>query len=268
MSGAAALMAAAPRTADAYPGVADTDILNYVLNLEYLEAEFFNFAAFGHGLPAANVVGQFDTQGSVTGGKKAKLSSAIDDYAKKFAQDEFGHVRYLRMLIGSGNVVAVPEINIGEAFTTFAVAAGLIVQGQTFDPYHDDVSFLLGASIFEDLIASAYAFAATAVSRPAYRQALVNIGIAEGYHAGALRSYLANLGAGVAFNALANLIDALSESQDDQGVLIPGNSHNFITDSGYGAAFALPPSAVLPVLYGTPTGTGLFFPNGLNGLIR
>ncbi len=270
VAGTAALVAAS-RSAHATSPYADTDVLNFLLNLEYLEAEYFSFAVYGHGLPAQDVVGA-GTQGVVTGGAKANLGSVVADYARKLAQDDLGHIRYLRALIGTASVVAEPRIDIGVAFTNLAIAAGLIVSGQTFDPYKDDISFLLGASVFTDVIASAYAWASAMVSRPIYRQAVTAIGIVEGYHAGAVRTNLANLGAGVAFGLVANLISVLSAGSPggavDPGLLVPGNSHNFVPDNAYGLVNTRSPSGVLRVFYGAPSGTGLFYPNGLNGLIH
>ena len=50
-----------------------TDVLNFALNLECLEAEFYSFAAFGRGLSAAQRGGG---DGAV-GGRKAKLSPEV-----------------------------------------------------------------------------------------------------------------------------------------------------------------------------------------------
>ena len=60
----------------------DSDILNFALNLEYLEAEFYLRAAFGAGLKP-DQVGGTGNLGNVTGGKKVKFkSAAIREYAR------------------------------------------------------------------------------------------------------------------------------------------------------------------------------------------
>ena len=53
--------------------ITDTDILNFALNLEYLEAQYYSWSVFGHGIPAKDTGGN----GVVTGAKKATLSAPV-----------------------------------------------------------------------------------------------------------------------------------------------------------------------------------------------
>ncbi|RYF05400.1 MAG: ferritin-like domain-containing protein [Oxalobacteraceae bacterium] len=116
----------------------DIDILNFALNLEYLEAQFYSYAVFGTGL-AANMLTGTGTQGAVTGGKKVPFKDPlVAQYAKEIAQDEIAHVGFLRSALGSA-AVAQPAIDIGGtdpngAFSNAARAAGLVGAGVAFDP--------------------------------------------------------------------------------------------------------------------------------------
>ncbi len=195
--------AAATAAAVATPGQAqaltDADIGNFALNLEYLEAEFYLRAVTGQGLAASDTSGA-GTQGTVTGGSKVPFSSsAIAQYAQILAVDEQAHVRFLRATLGAA-AIAEPSINLSTSFTNLAIAAGLIQAGQTFNPFADDVSFLLGAYIFEDVGVTAYAGAARLLTSPDIIEAASAILATEAYHAGAIRTLLANIGAGQATN--------------------------------------------------------------------
>lgn len=249
----------------------DADIFNFALNLEYLEAEFY-LRAIGQSLQASDTTGT-GTQGTVTGGSAVPFKSpAIQQYAQRIAVDEQAHVRFIRAVLGS-SAVAEPSINLSTSFTGLAIAAGLIVPGQTFNPFADDVSFLLGASIFEDVGVTAYAGAAGLISNPNYVTAAAGILAVEAYHSGAIRTLLADLGAGAAFGAISNLRQTLSAAvspgQTEQPILLNQyQNYNFVANDSNGLAFRRTTSQVLNIVYGGGSASNfLFFPNKLNGNI-
>lgn len=55
----------------------DLDILNFALNLEYLEAEFYLMATWGTTLVGLGVINESDTMGPTTGGKMVPTLAAI-----------------------------------------------------------------------------------------------------------------------------------------------------------------------------------------------
>ena len=151
----------------------DADILNFALNLEYLEAQFYSYAATGAGLPNSLLTGT-GTQGGVIGGRKVKFTDqVVSQYAQEIAQDEIAHVTFLRDQLG-GSKVAQPAIDVGGtdpngAFSKAAQAAGLVPSGTAFDPYANDENFLLGAFIFEDVGVTAYKGASPLIANKSIR---------------------------------------------------------------------------------------------------
>lgn len=75
----------------------DIDFLGFPLNLEFLEAEFFLYGAFGYGLD--KVAPELTGNGpSPVGAKKANLSPLANDIIAQFAFQEVGHLRYVPLL--------------------------------------------------------------------------------------------------------------------------------------------------------------------------
>src|ERR1700759_407257 len=80
--------------------ISDSAILNFALNLEYLEAEFYSHAVFGYGLPSSLTSGK-GRCGSVQGGHAVPFkSSSVRQFATEIAKDEYDHVKFLRGALG------------------------------------------------------------------------------------------------------------------------------------------------------------------------
>ncbi|ROQ39499.1 ferritin-like protein [Frondihabitans sp. PhB188] len=256
---------AAPAHADE---VSDAAILNFALNLEYLEAEFYLRAVTGSGLPSSMTDGTA-TLGGVVGGKKVPFKSgAIKAIATEIAADEKAHVAFLRSALGSAKV-SRPAIDLKTSFSAAATAAGLIKKGQTFDPFANEENFLLGAYLFEDVGVTAYKGAAPLITNATYLGAAAGILAVEAYHAGIIRERILNTGLYEQAQAISNARDSLDgKSNDDQGV-VEKNVRNLVPTDKNGIAYGRTAPRVLNVVYLTPNAAtkGGFYPAGVNGTI-
>jgi len=259
--------------------IGDGDILNFALNLEYLEAQFYVFATTGAGLDQS-MLGGTGTQGTVTGGRQVTFTDPIvQQYANEIAGDERAHVAFLRSALGSA-AVAQPTIDISSdpkgAFSSAAVAAGLITKGQSFDPYASDENFLLGAFIFEDVGVTAYKGASPLIKSSTYLEAAAGILAAEAYHAGLIRTVLYGKGIQAptlitAANKISDARDSLDgASDDDQGITNADGSANLVPTDGNSIVYSRTTGQVLDIVYLTNVAAqkGGFFPNGVNGTIN
>jgi hypothetical protein len=260
----------------------DVDILNFALNLEYLEAQFYSYAVFGTGL-AANMLTGTGTQGAVIGGSQVPFSDPlVAQYAKEIAQDEIAHVGFLRSALGSA-AVAQPALDIGGtdpngAFSVAARAAGLVGAGVAFNPYASDENFLLGAFIFEDVGVTAYKGASPLIQNKTFLEAAAGILAAEAYHAGLVRTVLYSKGMSTpslltAAGAISDARDSLDSSvDDDQGIVSTTDStmSNIVPLDKDGIAFSRTPGDVLNIVYLTRESVtmGGFFPKGANGALN
>jgi hypothetical protein len=113
----------------------DDDILNFALNLEYLEAEYYLRGTTGTGVDAngAEIDGPVSLAEVVI---KSKSQVPFEnhfyhDVATEIAHNELDHVRFFRDALGS-SAAERPAIDLLNSFNMLARAIGL---GDTFDPF-------------------------------------------------------------------------------------------------------------------------------------
>ena len=246
-------IAAAAVTASSTLGMAqsaaptDADILNFALNLEYLEAEFYTVATTGMTIDKMGIgVTGSGTAGTTTGGNQVNfgsnsaMSSAI---ANQLAFDERAHVALLRTTLTAAGAtpVARPAINLN--------ALGLGFSGIT--------DFLQLARIFEDIGVTAYAGAAPLISDKTVLGYAARIAQTEAEHASNIRLQIAQLG--IPTTAL-----------DGVDILPPPAGQNYFSVDNNALTQTRTPGQVLYLAYGNKANatSGGFFPNGFNGTLN
>ncbi|CAL5345603.1 unnamed protein product [Camellia sinensis] len=127
----------------AIPG-SDIDLLEFPLNLEYLEAEFFLWGSLGYGLDsiAPNL-----TMGGPppVGTTKARLDPFTKDVILQFAFQEVGHLRAIKNTVRG---FPRPLLNLSaEAFGNVMNSAFGRALKPAFDPYANELNFLLASYV-------------------------------------------------------------------------------------------------------------------------
>lgn len=253
--------------------VTDTDILNFALNLEYLEAQFYTLATTGKTIDqmGIGITGPGGAAGGTVTVKAGPMvpftTPLLEQFAQELALNEQNHVTFLRSAL-STSAVAMPNIDLMNSFNALAQAAGL---GSTFDPFASETNFLLGAFIFEDVGVTAYHGAAGLISSSAYLDKAAGILAVEAYHAGSIRQRI--FAAGTAAQSAASMIAAARASldgtnNDDIGVGISNGAATIVDADSNAIAFSRTTTQVLKVVYGGGATGGAFYPNGLNGNIK
>jgi Ferritin-like domain len=232
-----------PQAASDVPTSSDIDILNFLLNLKYLQAEFYTKATTGLTLAELGVpISGVGNAGPTTGGQAVQLTFADDprDIAVQIARDEQRHVRVLRTLLGA-NAIAKPEINLD--------ALGLVSSLKLF---------MWRARQLEDLGLSAYDGVASLFESKAALGTATRIALVEGQHTGYMRFFAFIAGFG-------------SPIIDSHDVLPPTSGTNFFSGDNLSLAVVRTSSEVLAFLYHNNTSgtmSGGYFPQGVNGTIN
>ena len=228
----------------------ETDILNFALNLEYLEAEFYTYAVEVSPSPVSGIGvdgkanGENPASGDMTiGGSKVNFDNDeifSRDIAAEIGVDERAHVILLRNALGSP-AVAESNINLN------AVGIG----------FGNQVDFRIVARILEDIGVTAYTGAAGMLKTPAIITTAARILAAEAAHCGSVRTQVTRL--------------KIPSSTVDGADLIPppsGKTTQYLSiNPSNGLAATTTAEQVLYLAFGMAANAkqGGFFPTGLNG---
>lgn len=237
----------ATRAAHAQPSleprqISDSDILNFILNLDYLQAEFYTVASSGRRIADYSVgIGGVGMPGETVGGAAIAFEPRLRDVVAQLAADERAHVKTLRDRLGAV-AVAKPAINL-EAMST---------------GFRSEAEFLVLARMFEDLVMTSYLGVSSLISDPRLRAAAVGLALAEAQHANTFRSLVSERG------LVVTRFDALDVPPP------PSSQGRHFNVDAEGLCNVRTASQALAVLYRTTVpfaSSGGFFPAGLNGLV-
>jgi hypothetical protein len=271
----------------------DLDVLNFALQLEYLEGNYYTYATTGSSIPAALQTGT-GTQGAVITGSGPGAARAVTftdqvvaQFAREIAADELAHITFLRTALG-GVAAAQPPINLSGsasvttpggtavgAFTAAARAAGVIGPNDIFDPFLNDETFLIGSYLLTDVGVTAYRGSARLITNKVFLESAAGILATECYHDGVIRSSLWQRGLSVP--TIYTRIQQISDTRDsldgggdnDQGIGTATQANIVPTDAG-GLVLGRTAPQVLNVVYQNRAAVtaGGFFPAGVNGNLR
>lgn len=234
-------------------GPSAVDVVQFALNLEYLEAEFYSVAVTGQtlqqrGIPitgSGGAPGATTTSfGKVAFGNNIVFTAGV---AEDLMDDETAHVVILRNALQANGVmpIAKPAINLDAL-----ASGGASLQNQQ--------TFLVLARAFEDLGVTAYNGGVTLLAGSPYLMTAARILAAEGQHAGNIRLQVARFGLFVPPMDAADVVPP------------PAGNNFFATNKANGLTAFRTPGQVLHIAYGFKTGatSGGFFPEGVRGTIR
>ena len=234
----------------------EIDVLNFALNLEYLESEFYTYAVYGYGIEGFNIPiagiangGNPSSGGTTTGGAQVPFANSLvftQAIATEIGVDERAHVLLLQSFLGKGGYIARPNINL----------AALSSMGAGFASQND---FLTLSRIFEDIGVSAYAGAAYLLTTPLVIQTAARILATEAEHVSTVRTQIARL-------------DVPSPTLDGADLVPPptGPQTQYLSiNKANGLPALRTPGQVLYLAYGNKANAsqGGFFPDGVNGAI-
>jgi hypothetical protein len=228
------------------------DVVQFALNLEYLEAEFYSVATTGQtlaqrGVPITGIGNSGPTTtsfGQVSFGNNLVLTAAS---ARDISDDEIQHVMVLRNALTANGItpIAKPAINLD----ALASAGASLANQQTF---------LVLARAFEDIGVSAYNGGATLLAGSPYLMTAARILSVEGEHVGNIRLEIARLGIPTTALDGADVIPP------------PSGSNMFSTNKANGLSAYRTPGQVLYLAYGFMANvtSGGFYPSGVNGILN
>ncbi|KZV17269.1 hypothetical protein F511_19290 [Dorcoceras hygrometricum] len=267
-------------TASHYLPKSDVDLLEFPLNLEYLEAEFFSWGAFGRGLDALEP--NLTSGGPPPIGVQiAKLSPLIRDIIGQFAYQEFGHL---------STVPGFPRPLLDLSAKNFATVINNAFRKELdppFDPYANDINYLIASYVIPYVGLTGYVGANPNLQTPTAKRLVAGLLAVESGQDAVLRGLLYEraglpvLPYGITVAEFTNKISDLRnrlgrQGLKDEGLIVPPelgpegrSAGNVLAGDRNSLGYDRTPEEILRIVYGTgkESHPGGFYPHGADGAI-
>ncbi|KAI5659090.1 hypothetical protein M9H77_27883 [Catharanthus roseus] len=262
----------------------DIDLLQFPVNLEFLEAEWFLWGGLGHGLDVALP--------ELTGGgpppigvKKANLDPLVTKIVVEFAYQEVGHLRALKDTVG-----LFPRPQLDLSASNFATVINLALNKTLeppFDPYSSSLAYMLASYAVPYVGLVGYVGTNPHLKGYKSKRLLAGLlGVESGQDA-VIRTYLYERAEQVVepYNVtVAEITTGISLLRNklagcgnkDEGVMVPlelgaenKTTSNVLSANAYSISYDRTQAEILRIIYGTGKEDvpGLFYPKGGNGKI-
>ncbi|KAL7220866.1 hypothetical protein ACSBR2_013704 [Camellia fascicularis] len=267
----------------AIPG-SDIDLLEFPLNLEYLEAEFFLWGSLGYGLDsiAPNL-----TMGGPppVGTTKARLDPFTKDVILQFAFQEVGHLRAIKNTVKG---FPRPLLNLSaEAFGNVMNSAFGRALKPAFDPYANELNFLLASYVVPYVGLTGYVGANPKLQSPISKRLVAGLLAVESGQDAVIRGLLYERAKekvqpyGITVAKFTNRISKLrnklgNAGVKDEGLIVPTFQGaegklkgNVLAGDQNSVGYDRTPEEILRIIYssGDEHVPGGFYPNGADGRI-
>ncbi|PHT48714.1 Desiccation-related protein PCC13-62 [Capsicum baccatum] len=262
----------------------DVDLIEFPLNLEFMEAEFFLWGSLGYGLDkfAPELA---DGGPAPISARIAKLSPLIRDVIAQFGFQEVGHVRAIKDTVAG---FPRPLLNLSrESFATVMNDAFGHPLEPPFDPYANDINYLLSSYVIPYVGLTGYVGANPKLHSPTAKRLVAGLlGVESGQDA-VLRALLYERGRenvkpyGITVTEFTNRISALRNKLGrhdikDEGLRVQREfgaegsiRGNILAGDKYSLAYDRTPEEILRIVYGSgqESKPGGFYPIGAEGRI-
>ncbi|CAL5395803.1 unnamed protein product [Camellia sinensis] len=267
----------------AIPG-SDIDLLEFPLNLEYLEAEFFLWGSLGYGLDsiAPNL-----TMGGPppVGTTKARLDPFTKDVILQFAFQEVGHLRAIQNTVKG---FPRPLLNLSaEAFGNVMNSAFGRALKPAFDPYANELNFLLASYVVPYVGLTGYVGANPKLQSPISKRLVAGLLAVESGQDAVIRGLLYERARekvqpyGITVAKFTNRISKLrnklgNAGVKDEGLIVPTFQGaegklkgNVLAGDQNSVGYDRTPEEILRIIYssGDEHVPGGFYPKGADGRI-
>lgn len=262
--------------------IQDKDTLAVALNLEYFEAEFFLFGAYGLGLDhfAAHLA---DNGAAPKGGEKADLDPIVRELVEQFGLQEVGHIRAIKEALGK-EAFPRPHLDFGKDVwaKTFDDAFGYTLD-PPFNPYANSVNYMLASYAIPYVGLTGYTGGAPLLQGAGAKSLAARLLAVEAGQDAAIRTWLYLVKDEIVkpyeftvaeatekLSKLRNKLDG-SDEVDDEGLIVPKElgaeeavEGNCLAGDKDSLAYSRTPRQIFSVVYasGDPSKPGGFYPKG------